>query len=220
MIASGSISTTNAALVAGQSVGLAFGAGDAGAGVTPTTVTAYGSVTSDNFTSVHDSLTGITDLVLLSDGTTGSGVGYGSSGSAGFSNGDPDAGSGATVPFANSSLEAWSGTGPGGSFTFIFSGLDNGLTYSLQLATGAWSINDAIDGTGVTADGQNVAMGNLDTEPVYQTLTGLSTDGSGNLAVTVADGAISDAVLTAIPEPSSTALLGLGGLALILRRRK
>ena len=72
----------------------------------------------------------------------------------------------------------------------------------------------------MTADGQNVAMGNLDTEPVYQTLTGLNTDGAGNLVVTVADGAISAAILTAIPEPSSTALLSFGGLALILRRRK
>jgi hypothetical protein len=37
---------------------------------------------------------------------------------------------------------------------------------------------------------------------------------------TITDTDLSNAVLNVIPEPSSTALLGLGGLALILRRRR
>ena len=36
----------------------------------------------------------------------------------------------------------------------------------------------------------------------------------------ISDFSISEVTLTTIPEPSSTALLGLGGLALILRRKK
>ena len=36
----------------------------------------------------------------------------------------------------------------------------------------------------------------------------------------IGDFSISEVTLTTIPEPSSTALLGLGGLALLLRRKK
>ena len=40
--------------------------------------------------------------------------------------------------------------------------------------------------------------------------------GGGNAQQVLLD----DIVITGVPEPSTTALLGLGGLALILRRRK
>ena len=44
--------------------------------------------------------------------------------------------------------------------------------------------------------------------------------GGASLAVTGDDSASRIAVVEAVPEPTTTALLGLGGLALILRRRK
>jgi len=45
-------------------------------------------------------------------------------------------------------------------------------------------------------------------------------DSGSDTRFTDFDNVILDATITAVPEPSSTALLGLGGLALILRRRK
>ena len=44
--------------------------------------------------------------------------------------------------------------------------------------------------------------------------------GGGTLNLTSGEDAVFHADITAVPEPSTTALLGLGGLALILRRRK
>jgi hypothetical protein len=52
------------------------------------------------------------------------------------------------------------------------------------------------------------------------TSVGFSTYNSGNNTVQFNSFSLSDNTVAAIPEPSSTALLGLGGLAIILRRRK
>ena len=80
-----------------------------------------------------------------------------------------------------------------------------------------------------TMDGVNEATaGTADAAGVYEMLwnTGvLSKDGANvgtfaqNFTFTE-NGSAAAGTLTAVPEPSSAALLGLGGLALILRRRK
>ncbi|MDG0994338.1 MAG: PEP-CTERM sorting domain-containing protein [Akkermansiaceae bacterium] len=60
----------------------------------------------------------------------------------------------------------------------------------------------------------------------YARFNGLAADGSGNLTFDFNLGGDLDApingfqLIETVPEPSTTALLGLGGLALILRRRK
>lgn len=69
--------------------------------------------------------------------------------------------------------------------------------------------------------------GNETSLPSYQFTTGSSVSGDNLMIRLRAEDIVNNAfggwdsiVVTAVPEPSSTALLGLGGLALILRRRK
>ena len=81
---------------------------------------------------------------------------------------------------------------------------------SFDLFTGVENFTNYLgNGTGNTFNTENI--------------TGLDAGQDYNLVydTTVADdGFLRLEIITAVPEPSSTALLGLGGLALILRRRK
>lgn len=121
--------------------------------------------------------------------------------------------------------------------TIAITGLDNDKTYDLTF----YSTFDNFQ-TKFTADGQTEGVSGAATSSPYTetfiegmtfvTLEGVSTDGSNGINVLVsntstgASGANSFTFVTglqiavAVPEPSSSALLGLGGLALILRRRK
>lgn len=105
-----------------------------------------------------------------------------------------------------------------------FAGLDDALTYDIQFITGAttdagvtFDFTTASGTASVTSALSTTTNGVLD-------FTGLTTDGSGNLVFTSGGGVpgISAGTVTAVavPEPSSSALIGLGGIALILRRRK
>jgi hypothetical protein len=60
------------------------------------------------------------------------------------------------------------------------------------------------------------------TDPRFYTTGTYTSDSSGNLTIGIGDGRpqINAFTITAVPEPSTTALIGLGGFALILRRRK
>jgi hypothetical protein len=114
-----------------------------------------------------------------------------------------------------------------GVITLTFTGLDAGMTYDF-LAYGARG-NGGV-GVTYTATGANTENGSISsvsdngTETVN--LTGITANGSNEITFVVTDlggaGALNFLQITSspIPEPSSTALLGLGGLALILRRRK
>ncbi|MFC5050441.1 PEP-CTERM sorting domain-containing protein [Rubritalea spongiae] len=115
---------------------------------------------------------------------------------------------------------------PGAHILLTFSGLDDSLAYDL---TGGYAGNNNF-ATNWVVDGQTEQANN------YASFTDLRTDGSGNLVIRLdqADpnpgidtanhivvGTLTlTAASVAVPEPSSTALLGLGGLALVLRRRR
>lgn len=120
--------------------------------------------------------------------------------------------------------------------TLSLTGLDAGRSYLIQVMSGeARSLDDGIDYIGtVTAttdsDSGNIAYSFGDeglASGAYNVLT-LEISGTENVNInfgaTSADrGASFAGILVqsqAIPEPSSTALLGLGGLALALRHRR
>ena len=215
LVAIGTIGSASAALTAGDSIGLDFGA----SGTAPT----------NNFNAVG--VAGLVNTVLLSDGVTSTGVGVtviipGNPNQ--FDNVDPSAGATITAPYEADTFDDWLGgwgNNVGEDWNFTFTGLDDSLTYDFTAAVGAWTGNNVIDGMTVEAGGTTVTWANLDADNLYATISGISSVG-GNLTVSMDNptsqtvSALSGATLTAIPEPSSAALLGLGGLALILRRRK
>ncbi len=77
----------------------------------------------------------------------------------------------------------------------------------------------------ITVNGTAISIDPNDSTAIYA-FNGISVNGSDQIVISFDAGSstnvqhINAIELTAVPEPSSTALLGLGGLALILRRRK
>ncbi|MFC7338748.1 PEP-CTERM sorting domain-containing protein [Haloferula chungangensis] len=114
----------------------------------------------------------------------------------------------------------------GGNFVLTFSGLDDSLTYVLEggwdndNGSGNFNMNWAADGKDFTTDIAGAAGAG------YGKLSGLSTDGAGNLVITVTEANDPDHVviggltLTAVPEPSAAILAGAGGFFLLLRRNR
>lgn len=126
---------------------------------------------------------------------------------------------------SNNSVD-WSGTGiaQGGSAVYDFTdvtgvdGLTDGNPYIFQFSETQGGILD--DFVSVRLDVGTRGTDNPETDPLNQSPIALgnlssSINFDANMSVDITTG-----VDAAIPEPSSTALLGLGGLALIMRRRR
>ncbi|MGB0993926.1 MAG: PEP-CTERM sorting domain-containing protein [Akkermansiaceae bacterium] len=199
-------SNASAALVAGQTMGI-----DHGADVAPTNnfnQFASGTSLMPTIDTTGSAITGITVTA----------AGFTAQNSDAVSRGDEDA------VFNESNLTDWWGFPTGTTaMSLTIAGLDNALTYDLMIGAGfgGRDLQNVF-----TVDGQSQQVDSTSTNP-FTDFTGLSTDGSGNLVINISSASedvrvVSAWALTAnaVPEPSSTALLGLGGLALILRRRK
>lgn len=243
-LAVGLTGAANAAITAGQTVGIDFG-GDTSTdpGNTWNGISVGGTATTAGMNDAASIIIGDDESLLSTTGVaTGSTFTFlNSSGEIAWDFGgvtaggaDGVVGDGAFISHASvfgdgiiSNDASGRVVTPTDTFTFTFSGLDDGLTYNLSGGHDGNQNNTNFDATW-TADGQSATTdtsggGNLG----FISLTGLETDGSGNLVITVngtATGAshitVNALTLTAVPEPSTTALLGLGGLALILHRRK
>jgi hypothetical protein len=115
------------------------------------------------------------------------------------------------------------------------------MNISVALANGTYEIQYLVGVSGNrdnevfnTTDGANVSLGawsshTPSTGNMNYLITGEIVVTSGTLSLSVDEGTVaggdnrpvvSGLIISQIPEPSTTALLGLGGLALILRRRK
>lgn len=121
----------------------------------------------------------------------------------------PDAGFAATI--TSFDLDEWGGGGGDMTVNWSISGGISGT-----LASGTWddfnTANDAGDAGGRSTVTPNVIGADGEVLTLSLTQTG------GDTTYLAMDNLAFDQV--AIPEPSSVALLGLGGIALILRRRK
>lgn len=204
------IGASQAALVAGDSIGIDFGS----------------ATTDSNFNAVTGVVTNLNAISTLTGATTDSLFSLATSGATFF--GVDGAHQGPTAPTANFSaahLNDWSATygGAGTVQTITFSGLNDSLTYNLTLAIGHSTDQNLTGGTfGGDLTG-SIALGANSAATHLVTFNDLTTGGDGTITFTyggaVASG-FSALELSAVPEPSSAALLGLGSLALILRRRK
>jgi len=128
----------------------------------------------------------------------------------------------------------------GGTATFTFANLDDNWLYNLQVRLGEqgdandagdiWTINGQdLTVNDLTSNNQNANYNNL--YNLDNSIGLIGTDGSGNISFTFTDGSndgegfvggffLQAREVVPVPEPSSAALLGLGGLSLIVRRRR
>lgn len=115
----------------------------------------------------------------------------------------------------------------GGTGTVTISGLNDALTYDLEivanmLAVTTFGATVTDPNSGGSGAYTGAAIHNGGTNPIQPfTLSGLQTDGSGNVVIDFTNSPviIGALTLTAVPEPGSMALLGLGGLLVARRRR-
>ncbi|MCH7226216.1 PEP-CTERM sorting domain-containing protein [Haloferula sp. A504] len=131
--------------------------------------------------------------------------------------------------FNDSNLTDWIGRNNTDVFALTFTGLNDAFTYDLIIGHGFVNTTTFTDTT-YTVDGQSLTNTHDSGSGAYVSFTGLSTDGSGNLVITL-DGnggpsnntpdlaVVSALQLTAVPEPSA-ALLGAFGVLALLRRRR
>lgn len=223
--------SASAALIAGQSILLDFGNQQTVNSVAPPTNSNF--INNDNLRStLTEFTTGATvavGLTQISGDTTAINFYNDDSGDIGSPNGNTGTGAAIPAPFNSAITEDWSGVVNGNSYDITFTGLNDLLTYNIVYIVGGFTNNTVTEGLSLEADGKSTALGSNSVDPKTATLTGLSTDGLGNLLIQIVEpgapsgtevAVISGLYLEAIPEPSSIALVGLSGIALLLRRRK
>lgn len=170
----------------------------------------------------------ITDLSTGGD-SIGAMTGSFASGAYGWQTGD--------APYWNST-ESDFGPGSASTATFTFGNLSIGTEWEVYATWTDQNNRSQVapytiqGGADILINQELVPTADLtlndgDSDHLFQSIGTATVNGAGELVVTLSgaadDWVIVDAVAiqaVAVPEPSSAALLGLGGLALILRRRK
>lgn len=229
---------SNAAIVAGDTIGIDLATPAPVFGSTPNVAPAAGTNFNAFNTQTADGATasaGVGSLIRTSDGAAVAGVDFSVTNNMGKASGLTGVtGQAGPAPFddatiyednygaanvGNSGRADFGNLPDGANLVFTFSGLDDSLLYTVS---GGYQHGNANFNTTWDIDGQSATTDNTGTG--YITLSGLSTDGSGNLEITVTKSTqlfVSGLTLeAAVPEPGSMALLGLGGLAMLKRRRR
>jgi len=185
--------------------------------VTSGTVRGYGNAAFATGTPV---IPGGSTHAELNDSSILTGV----SGTGGFTNGDYSLSFNTNVTDNDAALDFFFFEDGGNDSGTIYAVLADG-SVSSGLAFTSASFGSAITATGVlNNNGATLTGRNVEGFAFAFTDLGI-TNGTEIQGIVVDTGATADAYgifanVDAVPEPSSTALLGLGGLALILRRRK
>ncbi len=118
----------------------------------------------------------------------------------------------------------------GATHTLVLSGLDASLSYDIVVisqSNGSDSTNiEMTTITGASASSNSIVR-TVANGGQYHSFTAVAPTAGGLITIDSSHGAsggnnplLNAVLITAVPEPTTTALLGLGGLALILRRRK
>ena len=178
-----------------------------------------------NFNGVTSNGT-ITDLIATTGGTL-TGVNLTTSGALTFNANADHTKTGQPSQFTTEHLTDWVVFNGGVTYTITLAGLVDSLTYNLVIG-GANGSGFPVDTTW-SVDGQSATTvagtsSSTDGSGAFVSFTGLETDGLGNLVITGFKssnyGVAAAFELTAVPEPGSLALLGLGGLLMAGSRRR
>lgn len=228
LLASALALAAQAQIVVGQRIGVDI-SNTNGTPANWTVITSFGSGVAAQNLATGATISGVT----VGFATSGPAAGGGFNDLGGYAAGN----SITSAPSAVTTDGAY-GTSTGtNTLTLTFSGLDNSLTYTLEIfsvAGGVPAFNDpdtpSINGVATTWAAGFTTRAARNQQTTGATYIGLSTDGSGNLSFAISDalhsnaimnGAILTATASAVPEPSTyAALAGLAALGVVVLRRR
>ncbi|WP_162025311.1 MULTISPECIES: PEP-CTERM sorting domain-containing protein [unclassified Lentimonas] len=227
------LSAADAAIVANQTIGIDFGTAAPAGATTFNQFDAHNNVIADAGTLAFSAL-GINSGALKDTANADvTGVGFVVTNNTGWATGNANVTTGAEGAGLMTDSSVYSDTiisnnasghviAAGAHFLFTFTGLDDSLTYDL---TGGFDNNNNNFDATWSVGAQGSFTTDLTASVGYGTITGLTTDGFGNIEIKVQENSLhvvaGALTLTAVPEPSSYALIaGAFALTSIMVRRR